>query len=153
MLGKLANKAHFSSFNTHRHAAKTPDHIELHAATKIDGSHLPRAPKSAFRKRPVRLSYDKNEFYAFRLPSENAFLLGSFDKNDLFGTRHGIQHSPHLRAQMNIDSQILLGLCGATLAMLFFEFKRNGKLLNLRENFRTVTYGRFEADDFIEKKQ
>ena len=153
MLGKLANKAHFSTGDAFKHAAKTPDTIELLAGTKIDGSNLPRAPKSAFRKRPVRLNYDKNEFYAFRLPSENAFLLGSFDKTSLFGVRHGIQHSPHLRAQMNIDSQLLLGLCGATLTMLFFEFKRNGKMLNLRENFRKVTYGRFEADDFIEKKQ
>ena len=129
-----------------------PDTIELFAATKIDGSNLPRAPKSAFRKRPVRLQYDKNEFYAFRLPSEDAFLLGNFDRNTLFGTRQGIQHSPHLRAQMNIDTQLLLGLCGITFGVLFFEFKRNGKLLNLRENFRTVTYGRFEADDFVVKK-
>ena len=152
MLGKLASKAHFST-PQNKHAAKTLDTIELLAGTKIDGSHLPKAPTSAFRKRPVRLSYDRNEFYAFRLPSENAFLLGSFDKSSIFGTRHGIQHSPHLRAQMNIDTQILLGLCGATFAMLFFEFKRNGKLLALRENFRTVTYGRFQADDFIVKKQ
>ena len=51
---------------------------ELFAATKMDGAALPRAPQSAFRKRPVRLSYDKNEFWRYRLPSENHFLLQNF---------------------------------------------------------------------------
>ena len=63
---------------------------ELCAAARIDASSLPRAPQSAFRKRPVRLTYDKNEFYRFRLPSENAYLLGNFDKHAIFGTRHGL---------------------------------------------------------------
>ena len=151
MLGKLTSKSHFSS--SFKHAAKPDGKVELLGATKIDGSLLPRAPESAFRKRPVRLVYDKNEFWAFRLPSENAFLMGNFDKQSLFGTRHGLQHSPHIRAQMDIDSQIMMGLVGVTAAMLVFEFKKNGKMLNLRDSFRSVTYGRFEADDFIVKKQ
>lgn len=34
------------------------------AATRVEGTDkLPRAPASAFRKRPVRLDYDKNEFH------------------------------------------------------------------------------------------
>ena len=48
---------------------------ELFGASKMDASTLPLAPKSAFRKRPVRLDYDKNEYWMFRLPSESAFLL------------------------------------------------------------------------------
>lgn len=119
----------------------------------MDSASLPRAPDSAFRKRPVKLSYDKNEFWMYRLPSENHFLMQNFDKNDLFGKRHGIDHAPKYQAQMNIDSRMLLGLFGISLLMLVGDFGRNGKMLNLRENFRSVTYGRFEADDFVEKKQ
>ena len=63
---------------------------------KVDTSDLPVAPKSAFRKRPVKLRYDKNEYWMFRLPSEQAFLFGAFDTSDLFGKRKGITHSPHI---------------------------------------------------------
>ena len=132
--------------------AKAGARAELFGATRIDGSNLPRAPQSAFRKRPVRLSYDKNEFYRFRLPSENHQLLQNFDKNAIFGTRHGIDHSPHIKAQMDIDQRILLGLIGASFLMVLTDMKPNAKFLNLRDNFRTVTYGRFEADDFIVKQ-
>ena len=92
MIGKLvaSNKAHFSTNNASKAAAQAGERLDLLGATKLDGSNLPRASESAFRKRPVRLIYDKNEFWSFRLPSESAFLMGSFDKGSLFGTRHGL---------------------------------------------------------------
>ena len=40
---------------------------------------LPKAPQNPYRKRPVKLIYDKNDFQMFRLPSEKAFLLSGFD--------------------------------------------------------------------------
>ena len=73
MLGKFASKAQGSAADGAKAASSGLS--ELYGATKMDGSSLPRAPSSAFRKRPVRLQYDKNEYYTFRLPSENAFLL------------------------------------------------------------------------------
>ena len=153
MLGKLTGKASGSvAQGATRAVAQEDGRIELFAAAKLDGSNLPRAPASAFRKRPVRLDYDKNEFYSFRLPSENAFLRGSFDKNAIFGSRHGLQHSPHIQAQIDVDTRILLGLVGLSFLMVTTNFKSNGKMMNLRENFRTATYGRFEADDFVKKQ-
>ena len=65
--------------------------------TGIDGESLPHAPKNPYRKRPVKLIYDKNDYHMFRLPSEKAFLLGGMDHNELFGARKGIDHSPHIR--------------------------------------------------------
>ena len=59
---------------------------------------LPHAPANPYRKRPMKLKYDKNEYHSFRLPSENHFLLGSFDHEDIFGKRKGIDHSPHIRS-------------------------------------------------------
>ena len=97
MLGKIAGKASEGA----KAASSAPR--DILSATRIDGSNLPRAPLSAFRKRPVRLNYDKNEFYMFRLPSENHFLMQNFEKEDIFGKRYGLQHSPHIKAQMDID--------------------------------------------------
>ena len=91
MFNKLAGKA-----ATNGAKAASGAQAELYAASRIDGSSLPQAPVSAFRKRPVRLSYDKNEYWMFRLPSENHGLLQPFDKQDIFGKRHGIDHSPHI---------------------------------------------------------
>ncbi len=90
MLGKISSTAFSTAGEGAKAAATQAPRMELFAAAKMDGSHLPRAPQSAFRKRPVRLSYDKNEFYAFRLPSENNFLMQNFDKTEIFGKRHGL---------------------------------------------------------------
>ena len=150
MLGKVAGKAQ-SVANEGTKIAATRDY-ELFAGAKMDGSQLPQAPKSAFRKRPVSLTYDKNEFYMFRMPSENAFFLQNFDKHAIFGTRHGLQHSPHIKAQMDIDHRILLGLVGASVLMLLTNMRSNAKMMNLRENYRESTYGKFEVDDFVKKQ-
>ena len=153
MLGKLTAKASFSSAAEGAKATSAEaSRLGLFADAKINSANLPQAPQSAFRKRPVRLDYDKNEFYTFRMPSERDFFLGPFEKNDIFGKRNGLQHSPHIKAQMDIDTRILLGLIGVSVLMVTTEFKKNGRLLNLRENFRSVSDGRFEADDFIKKQ-
>ena len=66
--------------------------------SKVQTEGLPIAPLSAFRKRPVKLTYDVNEFHMFRLPSEDGFLLGGMDRDEMFGKRKGITHSPHIQA-------------------------------------------------------
>ena len=53
---------------------------------------------------------------------------------------------------MSVDHSLLLGLVGVSFLMLAYEMKSNAQFSTLRENFRTTGYGRFEADDFIEKK-
>ncbi len=68
---------------------------------------LPHESANPYRKRPLKLKYDRNEYHSFRLPSENHFLLGSFDNEDLFGKRKGIEHSPHIRSQLNLDSKLV----------------------------------------------
>ena len=120
-------------------------------AKKVSSSGLPRAPVSAFRKKPVKLQYDLNEYHMFRLPSEKAFLFGSFDYNDLFGRKKGVTHSPHLQAQVDLDTRLLWLIGGITLEMLCTEFKRQAEFQPLRENFRNNNLGRFELSDFKEK--
>ena len=112
-------------------------------AAKMDASGLPRAPESAFRKRPVKLHYDKNEYWMFRLPSEQAFLFGAFDTSELFGKRKGITHSPHIQAQVDLDTNLLYLIGGITVVMLATEIKRHAEFHPLRENFRNTNMGRF----------
>jgi hypothetical protein len=88
-----------------------------------DTEQLPKAPASSFRKRPVKLAYDKNEYYTFRMPSEKDFLLGGFESQDLFGAKKGIQQSPHIKAQSDLDNNMLWMFGGLTILALFGEFK------------------------------
>ena len=84
----------------------------------------------------------------FRLPSEDGFLLGTFDRDELFGKRKGIQHSPHIQAQTDLDSNILWAAAGITLIMVAFEMKHHAQIKALRENYRTGLMGKFEESDF-----
>ena len=96
----------------------------------------------------MKITYDKNDFHMFRLPSEKAFLLGSFDYNDLFGDRNGINHSPHIRAQMNLDSNLVWGAFIVGLVLLLAENKRTHDFVTLRENYLNSDKGHFKLEDF-----
>ena len=79
--------------------ATSTKHYDIMEGTKIPtsvSSKLNPDVPSSFRKRPQKLIYDRNEFYMFRLPSENFFLLGSYDTQDIFGKRRGIEHAPYI---------------------------------------------------------
>lgn len=111
-------------------------------------ANLPQAPASPYKKRPMKLVYNKAEYYAFRLPSENAFLLSSFDTEDIFGKRKGIEHSPHIRAQLNLDSNLVFLYFILTILALGFEMKNLDEFKALRDNLVNHDMGRFEYDDF-----
>jgi hypothetical protein len=122
---------------------------DIDAGKAVQGAEsLPQAPRSAFRKRPVKLTYDKNEFHQFRLPSENTFLLGTFDKEDIFGKRNGVQQSPHIQAQTDLDSSLLWFFGFATFLMMCGEFKPKSQYRALRDNFRNSDMGKFSEEDF-----
>lgn len=101
-----------------------------------------------YRKRPLKLKYDKAEFYAFRLPSEQHFLLSAFDQEDLFGKRKGIDHSPHIRAQLNLDSNLVFAYFLLTILALACELKDLDDYQALRDNLVNHDMGRFSYDDF-----
>ena len=84
----------------------------------------------------------------FRLPSEKAFLFGGFDYNDLFGRRKGINHAPHIRSQLDLDTNLVFGFIGFCVVLYFMEPKKTHKIVTLRENMRNADMGYFEEDDF-----
>ena len=101
----------------------------------------------------MKLAYDKNEYWMFRLPSENAFLLGGLDTSEIFGKRKGITHSPHIKAQTDLDTNLLYLIGGITLVMLATEIGRHAEFAPLRENFRNSNMGKFQVSDFQDKKE
>ena len=135
MLGKFWQGAK-SGISNGAAAVQINTNYNLDSSKNIDSEGLPQAPFNPYRKRPVKLTYDKNEFYMFRMPSENTFLLGSFDKEDLFGKRKGIQQSPHIKAQTDLDSNIVWLIAGVTFVMMFSELKPKHTYRTLRDNFR-----------------
>jgi hypothetical protein len=114
----------------------------------ITSASLPYAPVNPYRKRPVKLMYDRNEYHMFKLPSEKAFLLGGMDTQDIFGARKGIQHSPHLRAQMDMDSNLVWCFAIASFVLLVIENKRSHDFVTLRENENNSDKGWFRVEDF-----
>ena len=84
----------------------------------------------------------------FRLPSEKAFLLGGFDSEDIFGARKGINHSPHLRAQMDLDTNLVWGIALVSLGLMFLETKRTHSFISLRQNMVNADMGYFQEEDF-----
>ena len=112
-------------------------------------TQLPPSPANPYRKRPVKLVYDKNEYHMFMLPSEKAFLLGGFDHEDMFGKRKGTNHSPHLRAQMDIDTNLVWIVAGLSLVGMIIENKRTHDFITLRENMVNADKGWFSEEDFI----
>ena len=99
MLGKILEKSR-SSIGNGIYALgskKTFDMTEFYK--HATPGPLPHAPANPYRKRPLKLSYDRNEYHFFRLPSEQGFLLGSWEYKDIFGKRKGIEHSPHIKSQ------------------------------------------------------
>ena len=114
----------------------------------ITAEQLPRASANPYRKRPVKLVYDKNDFHMFKLPSEKAFLLGSFDHEDVFGKRKNTNHSPHIRAQMDLDTRLIYAMAVVMTLGVVFENKRTHNYTTLRENLYNSDMGWFKAEDF-----
>lgn len=115
----------------------------------ITPDQIPLAPQNPYRKRPVKLVYDMNEYHMFRLPSEKHFLLGSFNYSDIFGARKNTNHSPHLRQQMDLDNNIIYVAGFAMVILLWVEIKRTNDFVIRRENMWLSHFGKYEEADFI----
>lgn len=150
MLGKVLQRSRADLYEAMLAVStkKTYDLTEALREPTGTASGLPKAAANPYRKRPMKLVYDKNEYFSFRLPSENHFLLSSFDQEDLFGKRKGIQHSPHIQAQLNLDSNLVFLYFILTFLALGLELKYHDDFVALRENFVNHDMGKFSYEDF-----
>ncbi len=120
----------------------------LDAYKTVSGDRLPHAPHNPYRKRPMKLTYDKNEYHWFRLPSEQHFLMQPFDYDTIFGRREGINHSPAVRSQLNLDSNLVWLYFLFTILALGTEFRQHNQFVTLRQNHDNSDMGVFTVEDF-----
>lgn len=59
-----------------------------------------------------------------------------------------MNHSPHLRAQMNLDSNLVWSLAIVMVIGLIIENKRSHDFVTLRENMVNSDKGWFKEEDF-----
>ena len=104
---------------------------------------------TAFRKRPVKVRYDRKDYYKFYMPSEKSFLFSMFDREDIMGTRKNTQHSPHIRTQMDLDTKLLAFTVLLTVIMTLFNMKSFETYKILRQNHLNSELGKFSEDDFL----
>ena len=150
MLGKVLQRSRAELYEAMLALStkKTYDISETLREPQGTAANLPHAPANPYKKRPMKLQYDRNEYHTFRLPSENHFLLSSFDQEDLFGKRKGINHSPHIRAQLNLDSNLVFLYFLLTFVALGLEMKYHDEFVSLRDNYVNSDMGKFSYDDF-----
>lgn len=127
----------------------TKDDYDITSYTLKKNDQLPVKNANAFRKRPTDLQYDPNEFHSFLLPSEKMLTYSVFDVKDVFGKRKNSRHSPYVRTQLDLDTNILIAWFLATMLMWFTQLKAQDKYENLRESFLNSDMGRFEREDFL----
>ena len=149
MLGKLFEKSRrqVAEGVTNLAVKKTYD-LSTDLTGRGEGAGIPHAPVNPYKKRPVKLVYDKNEFHNFRLPSEQHFLFNTFDHQDIFGERKGINHSPHIQAQINLDNNLIWGIMIITVLMYIFEQKNHREFLGLRKNLLNSDMAKLTIEDF-----
>jgi hypothetical protein len=70
------------------------------------------------------------------------------DKDDIFGYRKGLQHSPFMQAQQNLDSNLLWAITIGSVFMMGYAIKQKARMQTLRENYRNADMGRFDEDSF-----
>ena len=84
----------------------------------------------------------------FRMPSEKNFLIGAMDYNELFGKRKNTDHSPAIRNQLDLDTNLCILMFGTTLLLLFKEAGKTHKYETLRQNMSESDMGKFSVEDF-----
>jgi len=102
-----------------------PKEKSLYPQYPYEAKNLPAAPKNPYLKRPTSVKYNDLDYMRFRLPSEEAYLLGHLDYSKVFGTSKGYTHSPKVLAQHKLDNGMVWLYFFATLGMMMGEWKRN----------------------------
>ena len=70
------------------------------------------------------------------------------EREDVFGKKKGIQQSPHIKAQTDLDSNLLWLIAGGSFMMLFCEVVSKAEFKALTINNYTSDMGKFKESDF-----
>ena len=111
---------------------------------------LPASERNVFKKRATKLKYNKTDYFQHLLPSEKQhFFQGDFDIHNIFGKRMNTRHSPHIKAQIDLDDKLVLGWFIFVFVNLFIAIKQNKDVEALRTNHLNRDMGTITLENLI----
>lgn len=114
---------------------------------ELRGEYLPRRKINPFKKRPLNVTYDYQNFNSFVLPSRRDEHFHMFNQEELFGIKKWRNDSPYIREYIRVDNQIfLIFFLIATLTAPFIIYHHR-LLLEYWDNFLTSDMGALTSDD------
>jgi hypothetical protein len=116
---------------------------------ELRGEYLPRTKANPYRKAPMNVIYNYQDFGSFVLPSKREQVYGAWGFEELFGVKRWRNDSPFMREYIKVDNQIW-GIVILSLVLLtpVFWYKQR-KLEKYQDDYITSGYGKFTADDLI----
>lgn len=148
MLGRAMTGLRQTGSSLLRTTGAAKDHSLTELTHKKDIT-LPIKNPNAFRKRPTKVNYDHMDYAPFLLPSEKEFTYAVFDTQDVFGKRKNHRHSPFVKRQLDLDSNLVLFWLFASLVIWFSQLGKSDEFVNLKENLHNSDMGYLTEDDLL----
>ncbi len=122
---------------------------ELKLPYELRGEYTPRRPINPFKRKPMSVIYDQNNFQQFVMPSKRQDVYGFVDIEKLFGIKRWRNDSPFIKEYIKIDNQIVFICILGTLIYIAFSTERHRRIEDLKLNILLDDKGVFTSKDLI----
>jgi hypothetical protein len=116
---------------------------------EIRGEYLPRKKINPFKKNPLQVVYDRNDFQSFVLPSKRSEVYGLWGTEELFGVKRWRNDSPFIKEYVRVDNQIFAILLLILVLFWPLYMYRQKEVIKGYDTFLTHSLGKFTADDLL----
>jgi hypothetical protein len=127
------------------------DHIvdKMEMPYELRGEYLPRKKINPFKKNPLQVVYDRNDFQSFVLPSKRSEVYGIWGTEELFGVKRWRNDSPYIKEYVRVDNQIFAIVLLIMILLWPIYMYRQNELMKGYDNYLTTSLGKFTADDLL----
>jgi hypothetical protein len=122
---------------------------EMKLPYDLRGEYTPRTPISPFRRKPMSVIYDQNNFQQFVMPSKRQYVHGFIDIEKLFGIKRWRNDSPFIKEYIRIDNEIFVYSIIATVVLILFSFERFERIENYKMQILLEDKANYTAKDLI----
>jgi len=116
---------------------------------ELRGEYLPRQKINPFKKNPLQVVYDRNDFQSFVLPSKRSQIYGIWGTEELFGVKRWRNDSPYIKEYVRVDNQIFAIVLLVMILLWPIYMYRQNELMKGYDNYLTTSLGKFTADDLL----
>jgi hypothetical protein len=116
---------------------------------EVKADYLPRQKINPFRKRPLRVIYDHNDFMSFVMPSRRGSVFKGWSHEELFGVKRWRNDSAFIKEYMRVDNQLCMIVFIGLLLLIpgYINFHR--EVLEAMDGVLTANLGNYSSDDLI----